>query len=220
MKRTTILLLAALLIGSFNIRAQEEVGDTTLSIQSVIDACFALRDAAATGDNAALAQAATALKECGVDLFTELDFDQNSVESLNGHLVFDEAFADSLAKGKDVYRNANDIYRIASLRGQKNSHKNSRTFCTKAGESAKFTFSSLNRQELAVVAETGGRISMKVHFTNENGLNEWRIDTDDFERGRPYRKMSYDPPTKYRYKVELEVFNRSGRDISFVVISN
>ena len=220
MRRIIILLLTVILFGSFGLKAQEEASDSTEEIQSVIDACIALRNAAATGDKVALKQAAIALKECEAKIFTELEFNEDSVESLDGHLVFDEAFADSLAQGEDAYRSANDIYRSAALRGQTNNGKNTRTFCIKAGKSAKYTFSSKYRQELAVVAEAGGLVSMRVHFTGSNGLNEWRTDTVDFQRGRPYRKMAYDPPTNNRYNVELEVFNRSGRDITFVVISN
>ena len=220
MRRITILLLLVALLGSFGLMAQEEACTNTEEIQIVIDACIALRDAAATGDITALKQAAIALKECKTDMFSELCFNEDSVESLDGHLVFDEAFADSLAKGRDVYRSANAIYRSATLRGQKNSGYYTRTFCIKAEKSAKYTFSSKGPQELAVVAESGGLVSMKVHFTDSNGLNEWRIDDTDFKRGRPFRKMAYNPPTRYRYNVELEVFNRSGCDIAFVVISN
>lgn len=207
-------------ISTFNISAQE-INDSTDIIQSAIDACIAMRDAAAAGDSTVLVQSARELRECDAVNFNSLRCQDDTIGSLNGHLVFDEAFADSLATSDDIYRHADDMNRTATHRGRTaDGSVLTRTCFVKAGKSTRYTFSSKGHQELAVVAESGGLVSMKVHCTNNAGLNEWHNDTRDFRAGRPQRKIAFDLPNNRRNTVELEVFNCTGRDISFVVISN
>lgn len=227
MKRFIILFFISVFIGSFNLSAQDEVSDTTeISdtaeiIQDAIDACIAMRDAAATGDNAALLKSAEDLQACGPVNFNGLYCQDDTILSVNGHLVFDEAFADSLANGRDAYRHADDLNRSAAHRGRTaNGAILTRTCFVKAGQSTKYSFYSKGRQELAVVAEAGGLLTMRVHVTNNAGLNEWHNDTTDVKKGRPQRKTAFNLPNNRLNTVDLEVINCTNRDISFVVISN
>lgn len=84
----------------------------------------------------------------------------------------------------------------------------------------KYTFPSKGRQELAVVSEAGGRVTMKVHVTNKKGLNKRYDDTTSVKLGLPNRKTTFMLPGDCVNIVELEVVNCSKKDISFVVISN
>ena len=181
---------------SLNIYAQETT-DESLKIDAAFDACIAMRDAVAANDTTALLQSAKELKEAGAMDFHALRCKDDSVSSLNGHLVFDEAFADSLAAGKSVYDKADE-----------------------AGKSTKYNFFSKGHQELAVVAENGGLVTMKIHVTNSAGLDVRHDDTKSVKRGLPQRKTSFELPTDRRNTVELEVVNCGNKDISFVVISN
>lgn len=90
----------------------------------------------------------------------------------------------------------------------------------KAGKSVRYTFPSMNKQILAVVAEAGGRVTMKVHVTNKKGLNKRYDDTTSVKQGLPNRKTTFMLPGDCVNIVELEVVNCSKKDISFVVISN
>ena len=90
----------------------------------------------------------------------------------------------------------------------------------KAGKSTKYNFFSKGHQELAVVAENGGLVTMKIHVTNSAGLDVRHDDTKSVKRGLPQRKTSFELPTDRRNTVELEVVNCGNKDISFVVISN
>lgn len=228
MKRITILLLITLFTSHLCTSAQEttsatvqEINDSTDIIQSTIDACIAMRDAAAAGDSAALMQSAMELRQNEVANFNSLRCKDDTIGSLIGHLVFDEAFADSLATGHDAYRSADDLNRTAAHRGRTaDGSVLTRSCFVKAGKSSRYSFSSKGHQELAVVAEAGGLVSMKVHCTNSAGLDVWHNDTRDFRAGRPQRKIAFDLPNNRRNTVEIEVFNRSTRDISFVIISN
>ena len=205
---------------SLNIYAQETT-DESLRIDAAFDACIAMRDAVAANDTTALLQSAKELKEAGAMDFHALRCKDDSVSSLNGHLVFDEAFADSLAAGKSVYDKADEMSRTRTHRGQTaNGSILTKTCFVKAGKSTKYNFFSKGHQELAVVAENGGLVTMKIHVTNSAGLDVRHDDSKSFKRGLPQRKTSFELPTDRRNTVELEVVNCGKKDISFVVISN
>lgn len=227
MKRIAFLFLITVTLSYCPVSAQVQspsVNDdevVTDVIQDVIDACIAMRDAAVVGDSLVLKQSAQELKANNIGHFDSLRCKKGTTGSLNGHLVFDEAFADSLANGRDIFRHADDISRIAAHRGQTaDGSIRTKTCFVKAGKRAKYTFPSKGHQELAVVAESGGLVTMKVHVTNKNGLDKRYDDTRDVKKGRPQRKTAFDLPNNCQNIVELEVINRSKRDITFVVISN
>ncbi len=193
----------------------------SLSIQAAFDACIAMRDAVAANDSAAIRQSAQDLKDCNAASFNSLRCKDDSVASLNGHLVFSEAFADSLAEGRDIYDQADDMSRSTAHRGQTaDGSILTKTCFVKAGQSTTYTFPSRGHQELAVVAEAGGLVTMKIHVTNTAGLDKRFDDTKYVKKGMPQRKTSFELPTDRRNTVELEVINCGTRDCSFVVISN
>ena len=210
---------------TLGVSAQQENTDC-MTIQAVIDACIAMRDAVAANDTAAIRQSGKGLKEAGTVNFSSLRYKDDidgdlESPSLNGHLVFDEAFADSLAEGKDVYQKADVMNRSSAHRGQTaNGSILTKTCFVKAGKSTKYTFASKGHQELAVVAEAGGLVTMKVHVTNNAGLNKHFDDTKNVKKGMPQRKTSFELPQDRRNLVELEVINCGKKDCSFVVISN
>ena len=199
---------------SLNIYAQETT-DESLRIDAAFDACIAMRDAVAANDTAALLQSAKELKEAGA-----MDF--HALRCKDDY----EAFADSLAAGKSVYDKADEMSRTRTHRGQTaNGSILTKTCFVKAGKSTKYNFFSKGffskgHQELAVVAENGGLVTMKIHVTNSAGLDVHHDDTKSVKRGLPQRKTSFELPTDRRNTVELEVVNCGNKDISFVVISN
>ena len=219
MKKSVIIVFSVLC--SFCAYAQETKTDK-MQIQAVIDACISLRDAVAAGDTAAIRKSGQDLKAAGAISFTSLRCADDSAASLNGHLVFDEAFADSLAVGNtSVYDKADDMSRASAYRGQTADGTYLTKTCTvKAGQSTKWTFASKGHQELAVVAEAGGRVTMKIHVTNSAGLDIRYDDTNQVKIGLPQRDASFELPTDRRNTVELEVINCGKKDCSFVVISN
>ena len=200
--------------------AQKTITDN-FEIQAVV-ACIAMRDAAAVGDTAAIRQSGKDLKATGVANFSSLRCKDDSIASLNGHLVFDEVFADSLASGiTTVYDHADDMNRSTSHRGQTaDGSYLTKTCFVKAGKSTKWSFASKGHQELAVVAEAGGLVTMKVHVTNSAGFDQRFDDTKSVKKGLPQRKTSFELPKDKRNTVEIEIVNCGKKDCSFVVISN
>ena len=218
MRNLFISLLSVL--GILNVSAQNQVNES-LSIDAAINACIAMRDAVANNDSAAIKQSAKDLKAAGTTSFNSLRCKDDSIASLNGHLIFDEAFADSIAEGKDVYGKADDLNRSTAHRGQTaDGSILTKTCFVKAGKSTKYTFASKGHQELAVVAEAGGLVTMKVHVTNSAGLDKRFDDTKNVKKGMPQRKTVFELPTDRRNTVELEIINCGNKDCSFVVISN
>lgn len=219
MKKTVLTILSV--VCTFSAYAQESSTDN-MTIQGVIDACISMRDAVAAGDTAAIRQSGQDLKASGVTSFNSLRCKDDSISSLNGHLVFDESFADSLASGNTaVYDKADDMNRSTAHRGQTTDGSYlTKTCFVKAGKSTKWTFASKGRQELAVVAEAGGLVTMKIHVTNSADLDKRFDDTKLVKKGLPQRKTSFELPNDRKNTVELEVVNCGKKDCSFVVISN
>ena len=196
---------------------------STESIQAAIDACLLLAESAKSKDTIAIQKAKVAMEECKLSDFGSLrsqNRDEN--ESLEGHLVFNVAFADSLANGKDAYKNADNINRSSTHRGQMQPGEIlTKTCFIKAKGKSIYTFPSHDRQELAVVAEPGGLITTRVHAVNKTkGINEWHNDTVDVAKGRNSRKTSFNLPSRPRSQVTLEITNCTNKNISVVVISN
>ena len=231
MKSLIVTVLACM--SSIVLSAQECVNDSvvianedscsTESIQAAIDACLLLAESAESKDAIALQKAKVAMEECKLSDFGSLrsqNRDEN--ESLEGHLVFNVAFADSLATGKDAYKNADNINRSSTHRGQMQPGEIlTKTCFVKAKGKSVYTFPSHDRQELAVVAEPGGLITTRVHAVNKTkGINEWHNDTVDVAKGRNSRKTSFNLPSRPRSQVTLEITNCTNKDITVVVISN
>ncbi len=213
-------LISLFLLCTLSVSAQQE-DSVCITIQAAIDACIAMRDAVAAKDTAAIRQSGKDLKAVGSVSFNSLRCKDDTPSSLNGHLVFDEAFADSLAEGKDVYQKADVMSRSSAHRGQTaDGSILTKTCFVKAGKSTKYTFASKGHQELAVVAEAGGLVTMKIHVTNSAGLNKRFDDTKNVKKGMSHRKTSFELPNDKKNTVELVVVNCGKKDCSFVVISN
>ena len=208
------------MLGVYTASAQNATTDS-LSIDAAFEARIAMRDAVAANDSAAIKQSANDLKAAGTTNFNSLHCKDDNTASLNGHLVFDEAFADSIAEGKDVYGKADDMNSTKAHRGQTaDGSILTKTCFVKAGKSTKYSFASKGHQELAVVAEAGCLVTMRIHVTNSAGLDTRFDDTKNVKKGMPQRKTSFELPTDRRNTVELEIVNCGKKDCSFVVISN
>lgn len=217
MKRI-ILLMTFLVLSTKNFAQYEDA--KIVSFQKAYDACISMRDAVCANDKEAIRNAANALSACGTREFNALRC-KSGEESVNGHLLFDEVFAKALADGKDVYQQADSINKSRTCRGQTaDGSILTKTCFAKAGKTVKYTFPSKGRQGLAIVAESGGLVTMKIHVKNKKGLNRRYDDTTKVKLGMPQRKVSFDLPKDCMNIVELEVVNCSKKDISFVVISN
>lgn len=214
-------ILFFLLMISFSAVRAQEIETDSMSIDAVFEACVAMQKSLENNDTLALVGAAVKLKEANATSFTSLRCKDDTISSLNGHFVFNEAFVDSLEAGKDAYSNADHINRSTTHRGQTSDGSIlTKTCFVKAGKSTRYAFASRGRQELGIITEPGGRVYVRVHVTNLSGLDARYNDDRNAVKGtRRYRK-AFDLPKRLRNTVELEVINKGSKDTSFVVISN
>lgn len=229
-----VLLLIVFLVFKISVHAQSCENDSVIianedscdteEIQPVIDAFLMLAKSAESKDTLAIREALIAMKDCRLSIFGALKNEsEEDEESLDGHLVFNVFFADSLASGKDAYENAEKIDSLFTL---KRDSMQSGSILTKtcligANKKSTYTFDSRERQELAVIAEPGGLITTRVHVVNESkGVNEWHNDIVDVAKGRNSRKTAFTLPRSPKSKVTLEITNCINKNISVVIISN
>lgn len=221
----SIFLLNAAASGYAQIEKKQD-NKAPMSIDVIMQACIGMQESIENNDVEGLAKAAAAMRESGTRSFNSLRcLDEKGIDSsLDGHFIFSEVFVDSLQNSSNAYENADRINREgrrrSTNRGQtSNGSALTKTCMVKAGKSTRYSFPSKGHQELGIVAEPGGLVSVRIHATNNDGLDEWHNDTANPNGSRRFR-IAFDLPKDNRNTVELEIINKSPKDISFVVISN
>lgn len=142
--------------------------------------------------------------------------------SYNGHMIFDYHFLSDLEKrGNIVYQEADTYARNAvNMRQIPTNIVLVKTCYVKANSIATYSFASRGQQELAVVAEPGGSLGLRVHVTNNKGYDKWFGDDSNKKTGASFKYISFQNPDNIRNTVTMEVKNYSDKDITFAVISN
>lgn len=138
--------------------------------------------------------------------------------SFNGHFVFDEVFIDSLVYGRKVYAFAQRYAERRSIRGTSSGGTVfDRTAIVRKQSSMKFSLVTKGRQELAVVTEPGGMVTLHIY---DKTHGKWFNDTQDVKKGKPARCAVLDLPKNERTQLEIEIINVTDKDISFVILGN
>lgn len=214
--KKALFITAIIALLAFCLKAQE----LSPEMQAVYDACLQLQSSINAGSTAGLRDANQQLKECNPAYFSSLKIvDKEQLPSLNGHFVFDYEFVDSLIVNRIVYDFAERYAERCSVRGTSSGKDKvfTKTCMAGAKSSTLLTFKSRGHQELAVVAEPGGLVTLRVHDTTND---TWHNDKIKVKKGLPSRALVFDLPTATRNELEVEVINLSKKDISFVIISN
>lgn len=206
----------------FIIAATASHAQTSPGIDAAFNACVSMQESLAKKDNSALKAAAQELAAAQTAPFSSLRCKDDSIASLNGHFVFDGDFAERVASGNDDnYAAADSIARRPNHRGQTATGAIlTKTCLVKVGKSTKYSFVSRGKQELGIVTEPGGRVAVRIHATNRDGLSEWHNDNRNAKKGANRFRTSFNLPNDKPNRVELEVINRGKKNVSFVVISN
>ena len=212
-----LLAIVVLILMAQDMSAQLQL---STEMRKVFDVCWALRMAISTGNTTGLKSANEDFKKCKVKDFFTLCQQKSDIVSLNGHFVWDEVFVDSLIVGRNVRKFAQRYAEKRARRGTSGSGRNRvyiKSSAVKKNGKAKFTFPSSNHQELVVITEPQGKISLRVHCKK---TKKWYNDDEDVNDGRAYRQQIFDIPKGVKDTVEVEVINCGNNDISFVIISN
>lgn len=209
------------LMTSLSVTAQE-VGDD--DFDKVVAAYINLRNAAAINDTVALKQVAEQLRRYDPSDFKTFHLAEDETMSLNGHIVFDEAFADSLSKGVDIYQQSDSLNRAIGERSvgmqTPRGRLQSKTVIIKANQTASCTFVAKGVKKIAVVAEGGGRVSMTMQGLYKNKPYTQYVDTEKVKKGMPHRTGTLALREDCLSTVLMKVKNCVQKDISIVITMN
>lgn len=211
-----ILTTICLALLSFGLNAQ----GLSPEVQNAYDACRQLQAAIGSGSTPTLRAANQNLKDCKTTYFSSLEVEDEDLQpSFNGHFLFDYEFVDSLIVNRQVYQFAQ---RYAVRCAERSISSSSGKVCTKTcmvggKSSTKMTYVSRGHQELAFVTEPGGLITVRIHDLKHN---KWYNDNTMENEGMTSRIRVFDLPTSEIATIEVEVANKSEKDVSFVVICN
>lgn len=218
MKRFLFLLA---LMTSLSVTAQD-VGDD--DFDKVVAAYINLRNAAAINDTVVLKQVAEQLRRYNPSDFKTFHLAEDETMSLNGHIVFDEAFADSLSKGVDIYQQSDSLNRAIGERSvgmqTPRGRLQSKTIIIKANQTASCTFVAKGVKKIAVVAEGGGRVSMTMQGLYKNKPYTQYVDTEKVKKGMPHRTGTLALREDCLSTVLMKVKNCVQKDISIVITMN
>lgn len=207
-------LLTVLSIFTFHCAMAQELSG---NVKEVYDACVSLRTAIGSGSAPAVREANAVLKDARTGYFSILKCISGEGVSLDGHLVFDHEFIDSLLVNRKVYGFAQNYLEKSVRRGTSSANKVfMKTDCVKASETIQYKFNAKGRQELALVTEPGGLVNFKVHDTRND---IWHNDDDGLNTGKSSHCRVFDIPEGVS-GIVVEVINKTDKDISFVIISN
>lgn len=214
MKQKLVFLLCLCLFIGNKAYSQE----LSTEMQTVYSACIKMSNAIGTSNKQALRAANTIFKNADTKEFQSLRHIGEKTLSLDGHFVFDDVFVDSLLAGHNVYKFAQRYAQKRTKRGRSaKGNIFTKTCAVKAKSSVKYSFSSKGHQEIAVVTEPGGLVSLRIY---DKTNKKWYNDTTDVKKGKPNRHLIFDLPSDKRCSIEIEIINTSNNDISFVVIRN
>lgn len=193
-----------------------------ITINKAFDFFMKIRDVVRVNSLLQLSYYTDSFDKYGLTDFPSLRITKGESISLNGHFIYNEEFI-KLCSRDGIYPNADicDEHSKTAFReqmqGQFALYKN---LAIKANSSLALSFPSRGYQEIAVITEPEGLVSLRIHVTNSKGVDEWHISTNNFKKGEPYRKIPLTLPTDILNIVEVEVINCTNMDISFVLLSN
>lgn len=209
------------LMTSLSVTAQD-VGDD--DFDKVVAAYINLRDAAAINDTVALRQVAEQLRRYDPSDFKTFHLVEYETMPLNGHIVFDEAFADSLSKGVNIYHQSDSLNRAIGERSvgmqSPRGRLQSKTIFIKANQTASCTFVAKGVKKIAVVAEGGGRVSMTMQGLYKNKPYTQYVDTEKVKKGMPHRTGALALREDCLSTVLMKIKNCVQKDISIVITMN
>lgn len=188
------------------------------NMQAAYEACLSMRKAIGSGSQTSLRAANEVFAACETKTFEVLRCLTPDPLPLDGHFVFDEAFVDDLIEGRDVYKFAQRYAKREKDRGTSSSGQIfDKTCAVRSLSSVKYSFPSKGLQELAVVTEPGGLVTLRIY---DKTNDKWYNDTEDVKTGRESRWMIMNLPENKRSVLEIEIINTVDKDISFVILSN
>lgn len=187
--------------------AATETTDSIDEFDAIVESVIAVRDAAAKGKKHVAESQSAAIALSGI-----------KVEEMEGDTI-----GAPESPFTELWRLTVELADSAKTEGTKRGDRNpasvtTRRFHVAKGSSAKIRLHSSKKLSVAAVPEAGARVTMLLHAHNRHGYDQHFDDTEKFHQGKNYRKKNIRLPESPT-KVEIEVLNRSPKDISFILIT-
>lgn len=200
-------------------QTKNETKQNISDVSAVYNLCIRIRESVEQNNYTQLEANNQILKTYNLQYFNSLKCLDQEMNSMNGHFFYNTKFIDNLLLGRPISM-FNEKEMAISTPLLKTDWILFKNCCIKTNGSTYYSYMARGHQEIAFVTEVDGLITVRIHVTNNNGYDEYYDDTKDVNRGRPYRYFTFDIPNDKRCKVDIEVINKSIKDISFVIISN
>lgn len=196
------------------------LSQASVEMRDAYTACLAVRSAVESGSLSRLQIANGTLKRCRLKNYKDLVVYGDDKNSLTKHLVFDEDVIDSL-----IFTKGNgDKKQFRKKETKESFFKRSgrvfaKTCVAPKSSKVKFVFTATKKQEIAVVTEPEGLISLRI---GDNTNHKTYFDSRNEGKGKHSIFALFEISSKKSKKCELEieVFNHLCKDISFVILSN
>lgn len=209
----------AIMITAFaqHIDAQDTGSEKNDEVDFIVHSILTIRDAGIEGDSLTMEKEILRLSKSNIDLEDEPTGREAAPDAdIRFMQRWDEAVTrmDSIKDSKSDGQQRGNIMGNLIIRPQ----VTTRRFYLKKGASGTFTTHSRHKLSVAVVPERGGLVTMRMHASNSLGYDRNFDDSEKFHQGKSYRKRVVDLPEQPT-KVEIEVINRSAKDISYILIT-
>ncbi|MBR6116901.1 MAG: hypothetical protein IKP93_05440 [Paludibacteraceae bacterium] len=215
--RKLLIILFCILCTTFAF-SQESVDTTDVQfyeIEKAYEAILQLREASESGDSSKIEQAYKKLHKLHDVDFDDLrnrhliDFPEDSNTHCSPYRV-DDRFPHRHSSWRDFPRQRS-LDADVSCTIMKMEAKSERII----------TYTCRGKQELAVVAGAGGKVTIEVHVTNSKaGIDFQADDTDDVRRGRPSRKRAFKLPGATTSTIRVKIINCGDKACNVVLIKN
>ena len=212
--RGIILLLLAMVLSRLAASADDFMETPDSVFEAVAEMTIALRDCAVNHDESKIKDITDAMGKFEIATLQdgEGEVHDNGLEDAFGGL-WDAVISESRVAGDSEKAETG-----RGARGKKKGKVFTKRYRVEKNGVVKYSVKARDRVSVAAVPEAKGLVSLRIHASNRYGYDKYYNDKDKFHQGDSYRKQTIALPDKVT-KVDVEIFNRTDRDITFVLIS-
>lgn len=145
--------------------------------------------------------------------------DKNNTElPIDGHMIFVPSVIDFLSRGNNGHDYAHKAYMEFSKKNKSTNDACVETKVIGPNSTHIFTLVTKGVQEIAVVAEHYGRLSLLVTDVDNNIT---KVERSMESEGKSFRYIKYMPPNGQRaYKLRIQIDNKRNVEMSYAIILN
>lgn len=209
-----IVSLTMVLIFSQSINAQQNKQDD--EVDTIVRSILFVRDTPADSSSLSFQKGIQELAESGINIQDVAEASDSIGDADQGFIL---RWENAVSLSDSISAEGEGKLHDSDHRGGKSAPRvTTRRHYLKKGETNINLIRSSERLSVAVVPEKDGLVTMRLHAYNRHGYEKFFDDTEKFHQGKSYRKRVLTLPKEVT-KVEVEIINRSPKDISYILIT-